>query len=339
MKKISIIGSGIAGMSCCRILLEKGYIVQMFEKCSSLGGRMRCHEFSNFSFDIGAQYFTAKTPEFQQFIDSRKEYIKTWEGDIKSINLDEENRPFVRTSKSKTTRFVGTPDLENIFNHLCEEFSTGENEERFEIHTDTEIQNIERKGKKWVLNDEFESDIVLISGTPNECFKLLPKEVDFYSKVCEHEMKPVIALMIHCESKQDQMPFDAAFINHTNHFTWMCKENSKPGKNDQSKSSSSDNENWMVHFSPEFSFEQKDDWKDHDSLFKVVQNDLKCLNLQFKGKCEHCSFIWEESDCANSLEDGFFFDESLMCGLMVDWVNGDRVEGGFGSGYKMGKFL
>ena len=65
-KKIAIIGAGLAGLVCANMLKEKNTIT-VFEKSRGVGGRMATRYKDSFEFDQGAQYFTAKTPEFQKF--------------------------------------------------------------------------------------------------------------------------------------------------------------------------------------------------------------------------------------------------------------------------------
>ncbi len=55
MKKILIIGSGISGLSCAYYLQKNNYLVELFEKNTSAGGRVSSEYENNFIFDVGFQ--------------------------------------------------------------------------------------------------------------------------------------------------------------------------------------------------------------------------------------------------------------------------------------------
>lgn len=56
MKKIAVIGAGIAGLACAYVLKEAGCEVHVFEKESNTGGRMRSRTKDGFVWDIGADH-------------------------------------------------------------------------------------------------------------------------------------------------------------------------------------------------------------------------------------------------------------------------------------------
>lgn len=63
-KKIAIIGAGMSGLNLANHLADVAEIV-VFEKSDKLGGRIATHQTSDFTFDHGAQFFTAKSPAFK----------------------------------------------------------------------------------------------------------------------------------------------------------------------------------------------------------------------------------------------------------------------------------
>lgn len=72
--KVAVIGSGLGGLSFCKTLLRRGnpnlFQITVFEKSRGPGGRSTTRReqinSSSFSFDHGAQYFTARDPIFQE---------------------------------------------------------------------------------------------------------------------------------------------------------------------------------------------------------------------------------------------------------------------------------
>lgn len=66
---VMIIGAGLAGLLAARKLAERGIRPVVLEKERQPGGRMTTHSIDGGLADVGAQFFTARTPEFQTLID------------------------------------------------------------------------------------------------------------------------------------------------------------------------------------------------------------------------------------------------------------------------------
>ena len=56
-KKISIIGSGFAGLAAAACCAKNGQDVTVFEKNHSIGGRARQFEAEGFTFDMGPSWY------------------------------------------------------------------------------------------------------------------------------------------------------------------------------------------------------------------------------------------------------------------------------------------
>ena len=67
MTRVAVIGAGLAGLVCARSLQDKAE-VQVFEKSRGYGGRMATRRHAGHRFDHGAQFFTAKSKTFQDFL-------------------------------------------------------------------------------------------------------------------------------------------------------------------------------------------------------------------------------------------------------------------------------
>ena len=71
-----VIGSGMSGISAANTLLKNNKPVLVLDKARSSGGRVSTRPHPTFSFDHGAQFFTAKDLEFSQIV---QKAIKTQE--------------------------------------------------------------------------------------------------------------------------------------------------------------------------------------------------------------------------------------------------------------------
>jgi renalase len=70
---IAIIGAGMAGLAAAAALTRGGETVRLFDKGRGPGGRMATRRAKlgdvDVAFDHGAQYFTARSPEFREVVD------------------------------------------------------------------------------------------------------------------------------------------------------------------------------------------------------------------------------------------------------------------------------
>src|SRR3712207_7347179 len=58
--RIIVIGAGLAGLTCAKVLHERGHEVDVFEASDGVGGRVRTDERDGFLLDRGFQvYFTS----------------------------------------------------------------------------------------------------------------------------------------------------------------------------------------------------------------------------------------------------------------------------------------
>ena len=66
---VLIIGAGITGLTAARRLRQAGLAVRVVEKGQVIGGRLATRPMGAGLADLGAQFFTVRSPQFQQFID------------------------------------------------------------------------------------------------------------------------------------------------------------------------------------------------------------------------------------------------------------------------------
>ena len=69
MVDFAIIGAGLSGCVVSEQLSERA-TVKILEKSKSPGGRMATRVSSQYEFDHGAQFFTARSVEFKNFLSS-----------------------------------------------------------------------------------------------------------------------------------------------------------------------------------------------------------------------------------------------------------------------------
>jgi renalase len=66
---VIVVGAGIAGIACARVLREADVPVRVLDRARVVGGRMASRRLHGRPVDLGAAYFTARDPEFSAVVD------------------------------------------------------------------------------------------------------------------------------------------------------------------------------------------------------------------------------------------------------------------------------
>ena len=113
--RVAVVGAGLAGLTCARALVARGFAVAVFDKGRSVGGRLAVRRVAPHTFDLGAQYFTARDPRFAREVEAwlADGACQPWDARIVAIAADGSRRP-----AEPTARFVGTPDMNAIAHHV-----------------------------------------------------------------------------------------------------------------------------------------------------------------------------------------------------------------------------
>ena len=69
---ITIIGAGIAGLTCAKYLKERNIEALVLEASDAVGGRVRTDEVDGFRLDRGFQVFLTAYPEAKKILDYEK---------------------------------------------------------------------------------------------------------------------------------------------------------------------------------------------------------------------------------------------------------------------------
>ena len=112
-KTCLVVGAGMAGLTAARTLQQNGWRVTVLDKGRGVGGRLATRRLDNAKADHGAQYFSAKTPEFQQVVRE----LQT-AGIIKEYHLANDNHP----------RYVGAEGMSAVAKFLAKDLQIHTNE-------------------------------------------------------------------------------------------------------------------------------------------------------------------------------------------------------------------
>ncbi len=68
MNPVIVVGAGISGIACARVLAEAGLLVRVLDRGHRIGGRMAVQSSTGRPVDIGASYFTVSDCRFEELV-------------------------------------------------------------------------------------------------------------------------------------------------------------------------------------------------------------------------------------------------------------------------------
>src|ERR687895_2119287 len=70
--RVIVVGAGLAGLTCAKVLSERGTEVVVFEAADGVGGRVRTDEKDDFRLDRGFQVYFTSYPVSSRHLDHAK---------------------------------------------------------------------------------------------------------------------------------------------------------------------------------------------------------------------------------------------------------------------------
>lgn len=317
IKKVAVIGAGIAGLSCARALQSSGISVDIFEKSRGPSGRMSTRRTEDWSADHGAQYFTARDP---RFIQELQDWIQAGTADTWSPKLKVYEANAWRDSDSQEARYVGTPNMSSPGKYLTENLS---------IQYERTITRLESRDGEWALRCSETGEIAtlydfVVLALPAPQVSALAGDLDpqlaYVTGLAQ--MKACWTMMAHFP-KQLSEEFDAAFVNQEI-ISWVCQNNSKPMRQGKLV--------WTIHGNPSWSQENVELSKE-----EAQAQMLACLrSMGFDCQDSEISMHrWRYSSGGLNNPIQFLLLPNVNLGLCGDWLNGGRVEGAWLSGLEL----
>jgi len=321
--KIAIIGAGLSGLSAAHLLKDFADIT-LFEKARGVSGRMSTRRAGPYFFDHGAQYFTARTKPFQDFIQPlldqgiielwNARYVK-FKGNqiIERINwIDEEQR------------YVGVPGMNQVGKFLAKELN---------IHMNTRIVSLNHQGA-WQLIDEQGQqysgfDWVICTAPSPQAAELLPEFFKYHADLKAIKMSSCFSLMLGFE-QSFPTEFEAAHVTDSD-LSWIALNGHKPKRPDLFT--------LMVHSSEEYTEAHIDDDRDQVMQYLIAETSrtIECDASTADYKTIH-GWRYANNEYKKQKSPPFI-DQDLKLAACGDWCLGGRVEGAFTSAYDLTKHM
>ncbi len=227
-RQIAIIGAGIAGLNAARELALAGFDLTLFEKSRGVGGRMATRrDGDGLTFDHGAQYFTARDPQFRETVKNwqQQQWITTWPQH--GFAICRQGQFTLETSPPP--RFVGIPGMTSIAKNLAAKLA----EQNIGVKLNTRICRIDTQTDRFELTSELGDSLgnfsaVLLAIPAEQAADLLDSNDPFSSKLRRQLMQPCWATMARL---QRDLPVDweGCFV-HGSSIRWVARNHTKPGR-------------------------------------------------------------------------------------------------------------
>ena len=309
---VTVIGAGIAGLSCARRLSRQGFRVTVLEKSRGPGGRVSTRRHQDLHFDHGAQYFTVRS-------DSLNRLASGWLGSGKIQRWDPrfppESQP--QTNQKECALYVGVPKMSVLGRNLAEGLDVS-------YGTYVSAASLSYSGK-WRIQIEgsdskLRSDLLIVAVPAPQALRIVP-ELRQFSAIPKIQMAPCWAAMF-SPAAPIGADFEAAAPSDSI-LSWVAKNSSKPGRGPA--------ECWVIHASPEFSAERLED-SPEQVAHQLVQEFARLFGIRSLKSSFLTAHRWRYARPMATVGQPFLYDNELRLGACGDWCIEARVEGAFLSG-------
>ncbi|WP_294233388.1 NAD(P)/FAD-dependent oxidoreductase [uncultured Sphingomonas sp.] len=301
----AIIGAGMAGLSCAERLTDAGWRVTLFDKGRRPGGRMASKRVTamgpSFAFDYGAQYLTARDPDFvaQMACWAQAGIVARWPA-------------------AGDDAWVGVPGMSAIPGHMAEPLQP-----RWSTH----IRGLVRQEGAWWLDHDggregpFDHVVLAI---PAEQLPALVADHDpaLAELAGAHGSEPCWTVLLGFDTAiaapdllSSAGPIDSGPID------WAARNNAKPGRDSA--------EAWTIHATPAWSRRhlESDTASVIASLLRALEERVGTLPAPVHATAHR----WRYARSGKAGIGAYFRPESGLaaCG---DWMIAPRVESAWLSG-------
>lgn len=361
LARVAVIGAGLAGLACARAIASRGASVTVLDKGRAPGGRLSTRRVPPHTFDLGAQYFTARDESFAEqvraWIDAGA--CAPWNARIVAAT----ERGCAPRLVAPITRYVGTPDM----SALARAMAAG-----LDVRAGHRVESVARDGPSLVLAgtvappgvtlgpapsgggdargvvapapaDLGRYDAVAICLPADQAAPLVAESSDELARLARDVVVlPCFALGFAVEGEDADalaaLGFDGAFLGREGEsspspLSWVARDSSKPGR--------PPGERWVLNASSHWSRSSFDSPEE-----RVIDDMLEAFATSFglrrprptaSALRRWASARAEEPPTPIDSDD--LVDPSARVGLAGDWTAGGRVEGAYLSGVALAERL
>ncbi len=320
MMRIAVIGAGLAGLVVARRLGDSGEVT-VFEKSRGVGGRMATRYADDFEFDHGAQFFTARTPEFRAFLEPLINAGVVADWPARFVELSGSTVTASRQWGASHPHYVGVPRMNEVGKFLAR---------GLEIRLKTAVSRIEKSAGGWQLLGTAGDDLGcfdwLVLATPAPQAAHLAADVPgFAAAACgQSSMRACFALLLGFDKPLD-LGWQAALVRDAD-ISWISVNSSKPGRTGLTALVVHSTNAWAdAHLE-----EDTERLQQHlvDELGRVLGRDVSTAT--------YCDLHrWRYANLDRTRGPEFFLERDSRLAACGDWYIRGRVEAAFTSAFEL----
>lgn len=311
--RVAIIGAGISGLSLGQRLREAGLSPVLFDKGRRPGGRVATRRGEQHAFDHGAQYFTARTPALQRWIERwvAEGRVAPWAGEVVDLSPDGP-----RPAKAEDTRWVGVPGMSAVAQGLAE---------GLDVRVSTRIVRVDAertlRDESGAIHGPFER--VLVTVPPAQATPLLAGAPALATRVSAAELWPCWAVLV-TSSASWGLPFTGAFVRSPGSaLAWMARA--------RSNDAATTTEGWVLHASAEWS-QANLEARPEDVSAELLRAAEGALGRALPSAVHLDAHRWRHARPRIAVGEPCLFDPASGLGYAGDACLDGRVEAAFTAG-------
>lgn len=310
----------MAGLSAARALTQRGWDVVVLDKGRGVGGRMATRRLERARLDHGAQYFSAKTPEFQRLVQdlSAEGVVMKW--------------PMERDSTADVSfdhpRYVGVDGMNAVAKAVARNLT---------VLTNETVVSFRAEASGWVVETEsggqYRADSLLITIPAPQALSLAQKcgfmlEATDRDAIAAITYRPCIAVMV-ALNQTGRIPAPGAIRYESGDIAWVA-DNTQKGI-------SPDQPSVTIHANADFSQAHFDD--DLNEIGRQLINQIHDY-IPTDAVSAVQVHRWRYS-LADGRHPDPFLSATAPFSLLFggDGFGAGNVEGAFTSGLRMAEFL
>ncbi|MEE3003175.1 MAG: FAD-dependent oxidoreductase [Pseudomonadota bacterium] len=311
MVKIAIIGAGLSGLTLASFLSNHASVT-IFEKSRGYGGRIATRYSGDYFFDHGAQFFTAHSDSFKNFVKPMivENIISNW--NARFAEMDGGSLLRSSTWDHDYPHYVGVPGMNAIGKYLAESLN---------VKLNTKVTKLSNK-KYWELEDQNgnflgEFDWVISSAPALQTREIFPSTYQNWSELEKVAMESCFSLML--GFKHDlNLGFDAALVKNAD-ISWISVNSSKPGRKG--------GYSLLIHSTNKWATTHIDD--DRDNVISHLLSSLSMVLNRDLSNADHVDLqAWRYANMKkHKLQ--FEIDPNNKLAVCGDWLIKGRIECAF----------
>ena len=316
MTRIAIIGAGLTGLTVAN-LLRPHADVTVFEKSRGFGGRIATRYAGNFEFDHGAQFFTARSKAFRDFLQPMIDagVVAIWEA--RFVELQRQTVAARRIWNEEYPHFVGAPRMNCIGSYLADKLLVRREEFVAQVKADPAGWRLENADGQQLGS----YDWVVFAVPAAQSAALIPPAIVFRDTAASKNMRACFALMLGFDSPLE-IGWDAARVRDAD-ISWISVNSSKPGRSDVLT--------LVVHSTNAWADENHE--TDSQDVIDHLVAETSAVIDQNVSSAAHCGLQrWRYANIDRQAGGSCYIDGDNKIAACGDWFVRGRVEAAFTSG-------